>query len=200
MLPIETLNRTLFLKLNAGAGAPPWLIDAAIGVADYLIYLIPLVLLGMWLAGGRMRRDLALKAVLVTLLALGMNQLIGLVWQHPRPFVVGIGHTWIAHAADSSFPSDHMTVFAAIGLSLLFAGAVRLAVAVLAAGCAVAWARIFLGVHFPLDMAGAVAVAAVAHAAVAPLWRVAGGRLTDWAEQLYRALFARPIAAKWVRR
>lgn len=92
-----------------------------------------------------------------------------------------------------------MTVFASIGLSLLFGGAFRLATAVLTTGFAVAWARVFLGVHFPLDMVGAVAVASVAYVVILPLWRMAGDTITNLAEQLYRTILARPIASGWVR-
>ena len=174
MNEIEAFNRTLFLQINGGDGTPAWLIQVAIGIADELIYLIPLLLLGMWLWGDSTRRSQAIKACLVTLLALGTNQVIGLVWTHPRPFMLGLGHAWMYHAAESSFPSDHMTVFAGIGLTLLFGGAFWLAAAILTMGLAVAWARVFLGVHFPLDMAGAVGVATVAYGVVTPLWCMAG--------------------------
>lgn len=199
MNKIEVLNRTLFLHINGGDAPPSWLVDIAVGIAEGLIYLIPVLLVALWLWGGQERRRLAVKACLVTLLALGVNQVIGLVWWHPRPFMLGLGHAWLYHAAESSFPSDHATVFAGIGLTLLFGGATRLAGAVLATGAAVAWARVFLGVHFPLDMVGAVAVAGAAHAVVSPLWRAAGGSLVHQFERLYRVLLARPIAAGWVR-
>jgi undecaprenyl-diphosphatase len=159
-----------------------------------------MLLLGMWLWGDSARRNQAIKACLVTLLALGANQVIGLVWQHPRPFMIGLGHAWTPHAADSSFPSDHMTVFAGIGLTLLFGDTFRLAVAVLTTGFAVAWARVFPGVHFPLDMAGAVAVAGVAYVVILSPWRMTGDTITNLAEQLYRTVLARPIASGWVRR
>ncbi len=197
---IEAFNRTLFLQINGGDGTPAWLIQVAIGIANDLIYLIPLLLLGMWLWGDSARRSQAIKACLVTLMALGANQVIGLVWQHPRPFMIGLGHAWISHAADSSFPSDHVTVFASIGLTLLFGGARRLAIAVLTSGFAVAWARVFLGVHFPLDMVGAVAVAGVTYVVILSLWRMAGETITNLAEQLHRTILARPIASGWVRR
>ncbi len=70
----------------------------------------------------------------------------------------------------------------------------------LAAGVAVAWARVFLGLHFPLDLAGGVVVAGVTYVLVAPVWRTAGAARVNGAEQLYRTLLARPIAAGWVRR
>ena len=91
-------------------------------------------------------------------------------------------------------------MFASVGLSLLLGGRRRLGAAVLGAGVAVAWARIFLGLHFPLDMVGGVGVAALAYVLLAPLWRRAGEPLTNGAERLYRAVLARPIAAGWVRR
>jgi len=196
---IEAFNRALFLHLNGSAATPPWLVNTAIGVAEGLIYLIPVLLATLWLWGGQERRRLAVKACLVTLLALGANQMIGLAWMHPRPFMLGLGHAWLDHAAESSFPSDHATVFAGIGLTLLFGGATRLAAVVLATGAAVAWARVFLGVHFPLDMAGAVMVAWVACGVASPLWRAAGEPMVRQFERLYRALLARPIAAGWVR-
>jgi undecaprenyl-diphosphatase len=58
---------------------------------------------------------------------------------------------------------------------------------------------VFLGVHFPLDMIGAVAVTCVACVLVAPLWRLAGAWVTQSAVVLYRKLFARPIALGWLR-
>ncbi|OIR00375.1 putative undecaprenyl-diphosphatase YbjG [mine drainage metagenome] len=197
---IEAANRALFLHINGGGDTPRWLVNIAIGIADGLIYLIPILLLALWLWGGRTHRGLALKACLVTLAALGANQMIGALCWHPRPFMLGLGHAWLQHAADSSFPSDHMTVFAAIALTLLCGGALGLAAAVGAAGLAVAWARVFLGVHFPLDMAGAVLVAAGVCALVTPLWRRAENPVLTLAERLYRIFLAWPIAAGWIRR
>ncbi|GAC1383892.1 MAG: undecaprenyl-diphosphate phosphatase [Hymenobacter sp.] len=198
MSELEQLNRTWFMQLNAGASPPAGLLHGASLVAEDLIYLVPVLLLSLWLWGPG-SRTLALRATLVIVAALGLNQLLGLAWPHPRPAALGLGHTWLAHAADSSFPSDHLTVFAGLGLTLLWGGRPRLGAAVLGAGLAVAWARVFLGVHFPLDMAGGVGAAALAYALVAPFWHRAGGVLTSGAESLYRAVLAQPIAAGWFR-
>lgn len=199
MNQLEVWNRALFLQINGENDTPAWLVHVAIGMADYLIFLIPILLLCLWFWGSHERRSLAIKACLVTLLALGANQVIGLLWQHPRPFMIGLGHTWIPHAADSSFPSDHMTVFSSIGLTLLFDGAPLVAVVTLLVGLCVAWARVFLGVHFPLDMAGAVGVAAVTYAVATPIWRMLGASITVLAESLYRRILARPIAMGWIK-
>lgn len=199
MYPFESLNRTLFLQLNGKPDAPPWEVLLAVDVADYLILLIPLLLLALWFRGKRAPRTTALHALAVTLLALGIGQIVGLLLPHPRPFMIGLGHAWLVHVPDASFPSDHATVFASVALSLLLDGVPVLAALSLLAGVAVAWARIFLGVHFPFDMLGALLVAALSAALVAPLWRRLGAGLTDLAERLYRAIFARPIAAGLLR-
>jgi undecaprenyl-diphosphatase len=197
---LEAFNQALFLIINGTATTPAWLVSAARIIADDVIYLIPLLLAGMWLWGNDAQRKLAIRACLVAMLGIGVNQLIGLMWQHPRPFMIGLGHTFLPHAPDSSFPSDHATVFSGIALTLLLGGARRLGVLTLLAGVAVAWARVFLGVHFPLDMFGAAAVACVAYVLIAPLWHLAGMTLTRSAIVLYRKLLARPIAVGWLRR
>ena len=73
MNEIETLNRTLFLSINGGDNTPTWLVQTAIVIADDLIYLSPLLLLGLWLWGDHTRRSLALKACMVTLVSLAVG-------------------------------------------------------------------------------------------------------------------------------
>ncbi|MGV8893720.1 MAG: undecaprenyl-diphosphatase [Burkholderiaceae bacterium] len=201
MAPLETLNQTLFLHLNADLSTAAWKINFAAAMAEYLIYAVPLILLSLWCWGDASRRALALKACAVALVALGINQLLSIGWPHPRPFMIGLGHTFIPHAADSSFPSDHITVFAAIGLTLVCANIRSLAGwTTLLLGACVAWARIFLGVHFPLDMVGAVAVAGAVWLGISPVWRLLGERITALVTAIYRTLLARPIALGWMRR
>lgn len=200
MEQIEMLNRALFLKINAAPDTASWAIRAAKLVADGFIYAIPALLLIYWLWGGEGKRSLALKAFLVAMLGVGINQLIGLAWQHPRPFMIGLGHAWAPHAADSSFPSDHMTVFVGIGISLLFGGEILAGGLTLAIGLAVAWSRVFLGVHFPLDMLGSFGVAFLSHALILPIWRRVGNSVTTFIEMPYRSIMAKPIARGFVRR
>ncbi len=154
--------------INAGAGLTGPRLAVASFVAGYAVLLVPLTLLLLWFTD---RADAArirlLFAVAAAALALGMNQVIGLVYFHPRPFMEGIGHAYLSHAADSSFPSDHVTVFCAVGLALAFDRATRRTGALLLlAAPPVAWARIYLGVHFPFDMLGGLGTAAVSAAAV----------------------------------
>lgn len=159
---MEELNQSLFLMINAPDHPLSLLLAVARGLAEWSIWLIPLILTCGWLRGDELQRKLMLMAAASGLAGLMINQLIGLIWQHPRPFMIGLGHIFLVHAPDSSFPSDHLTLIWAVAFSLLLHERSRTAGIILTLlGLPVAWARIYLGVHFPLDMAGAALVALI---------------------------------------
>lgn len=198
---MERLNYSLFMLLNAAPGASGIAVDTARFLADGLIWFVPIGLIIGWLRGSSAMRQVLIAATVSGLAGLLINQLIGLVWYHPRPFEAGIGQTLIPHVRDSSFPSDHLTFIWAIAFSLLLREQSRLAGWVLALmGVLVAWARIYLGVHFPLDMLGAVLVAlgsawlilSVEHRLIAPLMRLL--------LPAYQTIFAGLIRKGWVRK
>lgn len=196
---LETYNRQLFLAINAGPDTPLSVIRLTAFLADDAIFLLPVLLAGLWLWGRLPKRELVVRASCVTLLALGLNQLIILLWPHPRPFMIGLGHTWLAHAAESSFPSDHTTVFAALAVTWLMGELASLGIVILGVGLGVGWARVYLGVHFPLDIAGGLMVAGCSYALLIPAWRRFGTTLTLRVQMLYRHLFALPIGAGWLK-
>lgn len=201
---MENLNQALFLWINAPAHPSAQMVALATFLAEYSIWAIPLTIGVSWLVGGESTRKVVLQATASGLAGLLINQIIGLLWQHPRPFMIGLGHTLIPHVADSSFPSDHLTLMWAVAFSLLMHSpqcqrlrTVGLTLALL--GLPVAWARLYLGVHFPLDMAGAACVAALS------AWlafRAIGLYLPSsyaLATALHRFLFGRLIQKGWVR-
>lgn len=194
MNKIEELNRALFLQLNGTENSPVWLLAIVTSLADFLIFSVSVLLLVMWLWGSTDRRNTALKASLVAMIGVGANQVIGLIWPHPRPFMIGLGHAFIPHVADSSFPSDHATVLFGVAFTLLAARNLFLGTGILACGLLVAWARVFLGIHFPLDMVGGAGVAAITLGILTPVWNRAGVPVTASMERLYRRLFRKPIA------
>ncbi len=197
---MEHLNQTLFLWLNAPEDPNAFVVTLATFFAEWFIWAIPTLIGIGWLRGNEGVRKTLLIASASGLMGLLINQLIGLVWTHPRPFMIGLGHTLIPHAADSSFPSDHLTLWWAVALSfLLQPGTQRAGVALALLGVPTAWARIYLGVHFPFDMFGALAVAAFS------AWltlHVAGwylGSIYRLATGIHHRIFGRLIALGWVR-
>jgi len=85
----------------------------------------------------------------------------------------GPARNYLDHVRDSGFPSDHATLLFALAFSLRLRpprGLPRIWIAVLVLAAAVGWARVFLGTHYPVDIAGAALVALVAALMVANPW------------------------------
>ncbi|HEY8908323.1 MAG TPA: undecaprenyl-diphosphatase [Rhodoferax sp.] len=197
---MQELNEALFLLINAPASPNALLLAVAKGLADQAIWLAPLALVIGWLRGSDRTRMLMLEATASGLAGLLINQVIGLFWQHPRPFMMGLGHTFIPHVADSSFPSDHLTLIWSVAFSFLLHQRPRFAGVVLALlGLPVAWARIYLGVHFPLDMVGAALVAVSSAYLCFREERWFLDSAYHWAIRIYHYVFALPIRRRWLR-
>jgi undecaprenyl-diphosphatase len=195
---MSSLNLTLFLTLNAGDSPDPAMLGFARIVATYLIAIAPIKLCLDWFRGGEARKA-AFVAFAAILLGLALNQAIGWLTFFPRPAMIAAGRTYLAFTADSSFPSDHATVLfcaaAAYQMRRRHGSATLLAMA----GVIVGWARIYLGVHFPLDVLGAACLALpVGLVASFGVDRI-GSPALRLAETIYRALFSPLIKRGWIR-
>lgn len=93
-------------------------------------------------------KNRVIKSVFLTCVSLLVGYVISLFYHHPRPFVMGVGTTFIEHAPTASFPSNHMLIFSTIALSYLFAQRKMIGIILLFLSFVVAWSRIYLGVHF----------------------------------------------------
>ena len=186
---LETVNQSVFLALNAQPGTPDILLALARFCASGTIFIVPVILLALWFLGGREGHRQALFCTLNILIALALGYLCGSLWFHPRPFMMPLGHTWISHPADNGFPSDHGLVMFSAAFALLSLRLRALGLAVLLMALSVAWARIFLGVHFPLDMVGSVLVSAAGVCVARAVWQVCGLRLVQICEAVDRKVF-----------
>ena len=171
----DTINQTLFAMINAPETASTAMITAATLAAEGLLYLVAVAMVLGWVRGNDALRRALFSAGLAAVFGLVLNAIIRAFWFHPRPFAAGFGQQFLEHSPDASFPSDHGTILFSIALALLLSKS-RFGPVTLVMALATAWARIYLGVHWPLDMLGAFAVAMVA----APL---------------ASTLFPRPVAA-----
>ena len=186
---IEDLNRQALLLLAASANLGGVRLLGAFALAQWLIYLVPSALVLLWIFGDQDDRVAAVGASAAGLLALLLAGAASSLWFHPRPFMVDGVRNYLNHAPDSSFPSDHATLFFALGFSLLVRrprSCAWLWIVFVLGGVAVGWARVFLGAHYPFDIAGAALMGAVATIVVqsAPGAR-ACSRLTAVAERAY---------------
>jgi len=188
------LNLEIFQLVNASANPPALLVAAARFSANWLIYVVIGGLVIGWVRGSSLAREQLIDALATALLALLVNFAIAASWYHPRPFELAVGHQLLPHAAETSFPSDHATVLFAIAFGLIQAGAARFwsGIALLAA-VIVAWARIYVGIHWPLDMAGSLTIALIGAWVIGrfsrrDVWKSARRALVRFADLVVNAL------------
>ncbi|PWJ74861.1 undecaprenyl-diphosphatase [Pseudaminobacter salicylatoxidans] len=163
-----TFDSNLFLLLNAGATPNAIVSWLAISATKVLLLLIPLYLVVLWLLGGRRRRLTAIALLLALVIAIVLSYLVGLVMFRPRPFMVGLGHALVEHRPNASFPSNHGLAFATCAAVLFMLRRKTVAWVATGLGLVMAWSRIYIGVHYPLDMVGSIIVGLAA--AMASLW------------------------------
>ena len=187
---MDNPNHVLFLALNASDAPPTVLVLFATICAKYLVALVPLHLALVWFAGTRSMRFVALASVLALVIAFAISGLVGLMIYSPRPFVLGLGHTLVEHRASAAFPSNHALICFTYATVLGVYAHRVLAAASLGLGLVVAWSRIYLGVHFPLDMLGAGIVAVIATSLATHAMTLRGERLLTLAEHVQGRLLA----------
>lgn len=194
-MTLSELNLSLFSWINASPEASNTSIHFAIFIANDLLYCMILLFAWFWLRGNYDTKKQILKAFIFTSIAILISQCISHVYYHPRPFVMEVGRTLIYHAPNGSFPSDHMLIFSSIAFSYLFSAQRKLGIFLLIMAWLVAWSRVYLGVHFPLDMLGAFLLAFALNFFGLKLWNLYKDRIMQWALTIHFYLF-KPLIQK----
>jgi len=148
------INESWFTAINSLAGKNPILDAFMIFCAKYLIYIIPLILLYLWFRKSDEDKKFSLFLFSSVILSIIISMAISAFYYHPRPFAIGLGTQLISHKPDSSFPSDHTAAMFGFALSFLFFKRYRSGTVLVILATLVGFARVFCGVHFPLDIIG----------------------------------------------
>ncbi len=128
-------------------------------VAQYVIFFLPVLLIIIFL---RLSKDIR-PSFLITLVIGGVLSLIGILiashlFYSPRPFMISGVAPLFSHAADNGFPSDHMTLSAALAF-IGYAYSRKIGLIMTALALAIGVARVLAHVHSWVDIFGGIIVA-----------------------------------------
>ena len=175
---MQDLNVTLFQAIAAGHSPNALLLQLATLIAEGGGVWLSVALVA-WIAWRHPTQRAFLMATLfatgaASLLAHWLAQAIHM----PRPFVVGLSPSYIEHGARGSMPSAHASVMFTLALILCLRQPLRRAgMIVFGLAALTGWARIYVGVHFPFDIAGGLLLALVVTAVFALLLWVVDRRV-----------------------
>ena len=155
----------LFLDVNTFARHTIWLHNVMTGYAAYGVVLFAgLLLAGWWIARRRNSTAsmvAALWAPLGMLLAVAVNQPIVADVDEARPYRT-LPHILVlaTRSTDPSFPSDHATMAGAVTVGLFLVSR-RLGALTAVAAALMAFARVYIGAHYPQDVIAGLALGAL---------------------------------------
>jgi membrane-associated phospholipid phosphatase len=192
---VNALNLALFQWIAAGSHPTPWVLSVATGFAVWGSWLsLGILAVALW----RHRPERAYLCIVTAVAGLTsvVAHAIALSLNVARPFMLGVAPSYIDHAGRGSLPSTHAAVMFMVAFAVMLRPDLRrFGVLLLAVAAVTGWARVFVGVHFPLDIAaGALLAALIAGVLAVALWLVRfltsrAGRASDGrqaAESLWR--------------
>ena len=205
------MDWSLFHLMNSSLRGHPFVADE---IEDFVTFwAVPLFVVGtaaLWFLdrpGPWYRWKIACLAGLASA-ALGLlaGQVITHLWARERPYVAHPDETLLlGHPShEPSFPSDHAVAAFAIALSVALIGGRRMGALFLAAATVIGVTRVFVGLHYPGDVAGGALIGSASALVVffasdshwVPLVRVLS-RLTDpLVRPAWRALDDRKTARR----
>ena len=198
-MSLDQLNLYLFHLLNVPDQASIWMIDYASLIAHDLVYVFLLIFAIAWLRGSHEVKTGIIKAAIFTAITLSISEVLSAVLNTPRPFVMEVGRTLIEHAPTGSFPSNHMSIFSGIAFAYYFSAQRDLGRILLWTAWLVAWSRVYVGIHFPIDMVGALLIALAVNLAGLPLWWKYENKIMSFIFSIHQFLFKPFIRMRWIK-
>lgn len=147
----------IFQAINGLAGKCPVLDYLGVFFAEYLGYVLILILVTFLIKDFKRYFKMAAGALVAAILArFGLVTLIRIIVPRSRPFVENNVNLLLSHETFSSFPSGHAAAFFALS-AVVYSFNKKLGIIFLISSCLISIFRVFCGIHWPSDvLAGAI--------------------------------------------
>ncbi|PFW87778.1 undecaprenyl-diphosphatase [Bacillus pseudomycoides] len=150
-MPFSQFNIDAFRWINDLGKQNPSLNPMMVFVAEYMLYALVLGVLIYWFTRNNKNRMMIIQGGLAFIVAEIIGKIVGQFYSHHQPFAVLPNvNQLVEHEIDNSFPSDHTILFFSICVSIWLVrkkeGWLWLMLV------CVAISRIWVGVHYPIDV------------------------------------------------
>lgn len=190
-------DETVFFWINSLAGRVAW-IDNVIRILScdvFITVLFIIALIAIWFAGSDIEtRERNQRGVLCGLASMGIANLIifilnAVLQDRPRPFEAFPDkvHLIFYPPTDPSFPSNSAAAAFALAIGVWIYNR-KFGYILLIPASILAFGRVYMGVHYPLDIIGGFAVAIVATGIIFIVIKL-GGPVIDFVLKLLRKLY-----------
>jgi undecaprenyl-diphosphatase len=162
MEPNKNWSTTLFLRINQSIGRFPLIDRLMVAAADNLVFILVLVSL-LWATTYLQLQDPLLLGEYLKLMmtafafGIGLSWMIGWVIPNPRPIrsFPRIQQLMTPISTWKSFPSDHtIGSFTVATVTMIMGAPWSIVVLLYILAGTIAFARVYVGVHYPRDIVG----------------------------------------------
>ncbi|WP_156575604.1 undecaprenyl-diphosphatase [Bacillus luti] len=169
-MSFSQFNIDIFRAINDLGKQYAFLNSAMVFLAEYMVYILGLIIIAYWFTGFRKSRMLIIQAMVAFVIAEVIGKIAGNFHLNYQPFAV-LPHVnkLVDHTVDNSFPSDHTILFFSICFSFWLVRKKTGWLWLILALCVVI-SRIWVGVHYPFDVAVGALIGCIS--AVISYWLV----------------------------
>ena len=176
-------------ELLIGLTGNGFLIDSFfLGFAEATVFLVPLILILMFLKGGKARKD-SIFIFLTTIAGIVVSYGLGLLYFHQKPPI--IYETLVSAEPGNSFPSQHTATLFSFALGVLLRKRKTQCLILGVIAVLTGFSRVIVGHHFVVDILGALIAALLAGLVVSFFEEeidVFATLILDSLEKIYRVL------------
>lgn len=152
----------IFQKINNLANQCLWFDKLMIFLAEYLIYFMTAFgLIYLFFVYQKQWKQFIKPLSAIIFSRAIITEIIRFFYYRPRPFLTHQVNNLVSHDISGSFPSGHMTFIFPL-IYFVASANKKIGLAFIVLGILMGIARIYVGVHYPLDILGGIIIGVLA--------------------------------------